>query len=52
MFVVAEEESAGGSTLLGWFVLLTGGPSGRQPGAIFQLKGREGRTPFDGAPIC
>ena len=30
---------------------LTGGPSGRQPGAIFQLQGRERRTPSDGAPI-
>ena len=30
----------------------TGGPSGRQPGAIFQLQGRERRTPFDGTPIC
>ena len=29
----------------------TGGPSGRQPGAIFQLQGRERRTPSDGAPI-
>ena len=29
----------------------TGGPSGRQPGAIFQLQGRERRTPFRGAQI-
>ena len=30
---------------------LTGGPSGRQPEAIFQLQGRERGTPSDGAPI-
>ena len=29
----------------------TGGPSGRQPGAIFQIQGRERRTPSNGAPI-
>ena len=29
----------------------TVGPSGRQPGAIFQQEGRERRTPSDGAPI-
>ena len=29
----------------------TGGPSGRQPGAIYQLQGRERGTPFNGASI-
>ena len=33
------------------FLKSTGGPSGRQPGAIFQQDGRERRTPSEGAPI-
>ena len=47
---VEEGEDAGGEDGVG-AVRVTGGPSGRQPGAIYQLQGRERRTPFNGASI-
>ena len=40
-----------GLGLVGLYTKVTGGPSGRQPGAKFQLQGRERGTPSDGDPI-